>query len=482
MNIRRSPTPGSTHEDIPALIETLLDTEQRLEELTAGEVDTVAGRDGRTFLLRRAQEQLRHSEARKQAAILNALPAHVALLDAQGIIISVNEAWRRFADANHLRHQACGIGLNYLEVCDRSRGDGAADGQQVAAAVRSILAGKALRFSIEYACHADAEHHWFLFTVAPLAEDHRNGAVVMHVDVTERREVEESLQLVHKQLLVASRQAGMAEVATGVLHNVGNVLNSVNVSATLIANQVHHSKAADLAKVCVLLEQHQADLGAFLTTDPKGRIIPTYLGRLVNSLDQERKVMSGELDNLRNNIEHIKDVMAMQQDYATMSASAETVCLPDLLDDALRMSAGSLARHDIEVVRDYQTRPVLRLDKHQVIQILVNLIRNAGYACDESARADKAITLRITGDDQRVRIAVGDNGIGILPQNLTRIFEHGFTTRKRGHGFGLHKSAIAAHELGGALTVHSDGAERGATFSLELPRGAPGDTDGQPTG
>ncbi|MEO8271439.1 MAG: PAS domain-containing protein, partial [Aureliella sp.] len=175
------------NEEIPALIETLLTTEQRLEELTAGEVDTVAGRDGRTFVLRRAQDQLRHSEATKQADILNALPAHLALLDTQGNIISVNEAWRQFADANLLTSPEHAVGMNYLGICDQARGDDSSEAHQVAAGVRAVLDGEAKSFSIEYPCHSPTEARWFLLTVTPLASDRPNGAVVMHLNITDRK-------------------------------------------------------------------------------------------------------------------------------------------------------------------------------------------------------------------------------------------------------------------------------------------------------
>jgi diguanylate cyclase (GGDEF)-like protein/PAS domain S-box-containing protein len=194
MNPEKTPPPEDANEEISALIEALHQTGHRLEELTAGEVDTVADRDGRTFVLRRAQEQLRRSEAAKQAAILNALPAHIALLDTQGRIIWVNEAWRRFAGANAIKGPGYGIGLNYLEICDSARGDDASEAHHVAAGIRSVLAGGVKSYSIEYPCHSPTEQRWFLLTVAPLADDRRNGAVVMHLDVTAERHAEESLR------------------------------------------------------------------------------------------------------------------------------------------------------------------------------------------------------------------------------------------------------------------------------------------------
>ena len=155
----------------------------------------MAGRDGATFLLQRAQEHLRHSGAGKQAAILNALPAHIALLDNQGLIISVNEAWRRFAGAHVLQGPGYEIGCNYLEICDRAQGDDASEARQVAAGIRSVLNGAVKRFSLEYPCHSPAQARWFLLTVTPLADDLPNGAVVMHLDVTAKRQTAESLRI-----------------------------------------------------------------------------------------------------------------------------------------------------------------------------------------------------------------------------------------------------------------------------------------------
>ncbi len=295
----------------------------------------------------------------------------------------------------------------------------------------------------------------------------------LRVEVREREKL-------HRQLLQTSRQAGMAEVATGVLHNVGNVLNSVNVSATLVADKLRHSKVENVARICKLLRDHEADLASFLSRDPKGRIIVPYLTTLAESLAAERKAATAELEGLQKNIEHIKDIVAMQQSYAKTSGVAEAVSIPDLVEDALRMNAGSLARHDVNVARDFQARPVITVEKHKVLQVLVNLVRNAKYACDESGRVDKLLTIRTTADDHGVSIAVIDNGVGIPQENLTRIFAHGFTTRAGGHGFGLHSGAVSAKEMGGTLTGHSAGTGKGATFILELPHRSEAVTYEQP--
>jgi len=193
MTLKTVADPGDPNEEIASLIEVLHKTGERLEKLTGGEVDSVSDRAGRTFLLRRAQDRLRHSEASKQDAILNALPAHIAMLDARGVIVSVNESWRTFAVANVLQGPGYGIGLNYLDICDRADGAAAAEARQAAQGIRSVLAGSATSFSLEYPCHSPYEQRWFLLTVTPLA-DERSGAVVMHLNITDRRRAAEALR------------------------------------------------------------------------------------------------------------------------------------------------------------------------------------------------------------------------------------------------------------------------------------------------
>jgi PAS domain S-box-containing protein len=293
-------------------------------------------------------------------------------------------------------------------------------------------------------------------------------------DITEQKHAEEQLELLNKRLLESSRLAGMAEVATGVLHNVGNVLNSVNVSSTLICNQVRNSRTSRLRDVILLLNRNSSNLVDFLTNDPKGKIVPSYLTNLSDRLADEQQDLLRELELLVKNIEHIKEIVAMQQNYARVSGIIETLSIRNLVEDALQMHTAALARHGILVVREYQEVPVISVDKHKVLQILVNLIRNAKYAMDSAARRDKRLTVSIQmTETNTVQITVADNGIGISQENLTRIFSHGFTTKREGHGFGLHSGALAAREMGGSLYARSDGPGQGATFILELPLSAP---------
>ena len=289
-------------------------------------------------------------------------------------------------------------------------------------------------------------------------------------DMTERRQAEEALHNSQQKLLETSRLAGMAEVATGVLHNVGNVLNSVNVSAGLVVEKISRSKVPQISKAASLLTGCNGDLADYLTNDPNGRKLPSFFAKLGVFLEEENAELLREVDQLARNIEHIKEVVAMQQSYAKVSGIFENLPAEQLVEDAIELNMGAFERHGITVERDFAPVPLVCVDRHKVLQILINLVRNAKYALDDSQRSDKRLTISIAaGAEQNVRVTLTDNGIGISPENLTRIFGHGFTTRRDGHGFGLHSGANAAREIGGSLTAESEGLGRGATFTLELP-------------
>ncbi len=296
-----------------------------------------------------------------------------------------------------------------------------------------------------------------------------SGLVCVAQDISERKKAERELERANKQLLETSRKAGMAEVATSVLHNVGNVLNSVNVSSAVISDKVKNSKIASFTKAVGLMEEHQSDLAAFLAHDERGRKLPGYLSKLAANLAYEQKEILQEVDSLAGNILHIKEIVATQQNYARVSGITESLLVRDLVEDALRINAGGMERHGVTVMREYADTPPVLVEKHKMLQVLVNLIGNAKYACEASTQSNKQVTLRVTHEDNWVKVSVIDTGVGISKENLARIFGYGFTTKKEGHGFGLHSSALAAKEMGGTLTVSSEGPEQGATFTLEIP-------------
>ncbi|AKA84775.1 MULTISPECIES: DAHL domain-containing protein [Pseudomonas] len=280
----------------------------------------------------------------------------------------------------------------------------------------------------------------------------------------------QQLKDAQSELMDSARQAGMAEIATNVLHNVGNVLNSVNISADLVTRTLRNSKAKGLGKAMQLLNEHPGDLGTFLTEDAKGKLLPGYLNQLVDAIALEQQGMADELTQLSKSVDHIKDIVSTQQSYAGASSLLEPVDIGALMDDALRMNAGALSRHHVTVVKEYAQVPQILGDKHRLLLIMVNLISNAKYAMTGLSDRPRQMTLTVLpGADDTLKISVKDDGEGIPPENMIRIFTHGFTTRKEGHGFGLHSCALAAVEMNGQLSAHSDGPGRGAVFTLTIP-------------
>lgn len=289
-------------------------------------------------------------------------------------------------------------------------------------------------------------------------------------EVAERKRAEEELRALQEQHIESARRAGMAEIATSVLHNVGNVLNSVNISAGVITDKVARLGIADLQRAVAMMQEHSDDLGEFVTRDERGRHVLPFLTALGDQMRSVTEQIDTETRSLVKNIEHIKDIVALQQSYAGASGMVEIVSVSDLLDDAIRINLASIRRHGVEVVRGYDDLPSVALDKQKFLQIVINLVSNAKYSVMHGRPENGRIDVRLTRHEHnRIRVEVIDNGQGIPPENLTRIFSHGFTTKRNGHGFGLHGSALYAKEMGGSLRASSAGVGCGATFTLELP-------------
>jgi signal transduction histidine kinase len=280
----------------------------------------------------------------------------------------------------------------------------------------------------------------------------------------------EELAGAQQRLIDLSRQSGRAEVAIGVLHNVGNVLNSVNVSAGLMAGKIRESRVENLAALVNMLHEHQGQLDEYLANDPKGSRVLPYLSKLSGHLTLERRSLLTEMELLTGNLGHIKEIVATQQSHARVSGLNEEILLEMLIEDAFRMIDPSFERHEIEVRRDFAGLPPMVADKHRILQILLNLLSNAKQSVKEYSGNERAIYVRTRrlGEDV-VTVEIQDTGVGLTAENLTKIFAQGFTTRRDGHGFGLHSGALAARQMGGTLRAVSEGIGYGATFILELP-------------
>jgi PAS domain S-box-containing protein len=339
-----------------------------------------------------------------------------------------------------------------------------------------IRTGDPIIGRIEKEAHPDGHVTWALSSKMPLRNSRGEiiGTFGISKNITALKEAEEQLEKVHRQLVTVSREAGMAEIATNVLHNVGNVLNSVVVSTGLIGARLRESKTKGFVHAMRLLDEHRADLGDFLSKDERGKCLPDYLQKLVATLTAERTYLLEEIESLNKGLDHIRDIVTTQQSYARAPTSVlEPLLLSDLLEDALRMNVGSLARREVGVVKHWPNVPEALLDKHLLLQIIVNLVGNALQAMEPVTDRPRRLTLRAEKIDGLIRVEVEDNGEGITPENLARLFTHGFTTRKSGHGFGLHSCALAAKAMGATIHAHSDGPGQGARFTLDLPFKAP---------
>jgi signal transduction histidine kinase len=276
-------------------------------------------------------------------------------------------------------------------------------------------------------------------------------------------------EMLHRQLLDASRRAGMAETATGVLHNVGNALNSVNVSASIISEKLLGPEIAELSAATGMLLGQKHRLAEYLGQDAAGRNMPDYLALLTEGLRTQQSLVAEEVKRLSQGVDHIKEIVRAQQESARRTTIAERVSADELFEHAIVLNAATCTRHHIEVVREYEQRPALLVDKHLALQVLMNLFANAVQALKESEGRERRVTLRIRQAGAMVVFEVEDNGIGIAAENMPHLFEHGFTTRADGHGFGLHSAATTAAELHGVLKAHSQGRGCGARFTLEMP-------------
>lgn len=284
----------------------------------------------------------------------------------------------------------------------------------------------------------------------------------LRAEMDERRKLE-------ARLLETSRQAGMAQVATGVLHNVGNVLNSVNISAHLLRDSLAVNPRLRLLKQTADLLRGQPDIARFIADDPRGRLVPRLLLEVIDQMVAAQPEFAREIEQMVQHVDHIKQIVAMQQGYAKAGGVLETLAPSALFEEAILLVQASIDRHGVHLTRAFDAAPDYETDRHQVLQILVNFLTNAVQAVKPNQDGERHITLRLACDEERIAFAVEDNGTGIASENLEKIFQHGFSTRRDGHGFGLHSGALAARNLGGRLSVHSDGPGHGACFTLELP-------------
>jgi signal transduction histidine kinase/ligand-binding sensor domain-containing protein len=288
-------------------------------------------------------------------------------------------------------------------------------------------------------------------------------------EIEERKRMEHEVEQVHKQLLVASRQAGMAEIAANVLHNVGNLLNSLNTSAHVLWEHVRKSKAANLKKVDVVLQENRGNLAQFLTEDERGKRLPDYVSMLTASVEREQAQIQEEAGAIRGFIEQIIDAVAKQQEYARGPGFSENIVLSELVEEAVRIAEPMFVHRKIHLMRDYSESLTVSVDRHKVVQLIGTLLSNAVHACEAGSSAAKQVCVHIRRQSDHAIVEVEDNGVGIPTENLVKIFAHGFSAQAGRHASSLHLSALIAKEMRGNLSAQSEGLQKGARFTLQLP-------------
>jgi len=425
---------------------------------------TIGRLQAEVSLRRRAEDSLRASESRLRVIVDNE-PECVIVLDRSGVIQEINPSGIHLFSAD----ERSPIGRRLTEYLSPAQCD------LFELHRESVLSGTPGVVEVKVTGETGrATEVWLETHSVPLRDDGGTVASMLLVarDFTARRAAEREKESLQQQLITASRQAGMAEIASGVLHNVGNVLNSVNVSARMISESLRASRLPSLGKVVALIQSEKSRLAEFVTTDPRGKCLPDFLEQLHSKLREDHDAIDRETAQLCDGIEHIKEVVRMQQNSATSGPLVLPTEPTSVMEDAIRVNLVSMERHHIHLVRQYE--PGLSetgLDKHKILQILINLISNAKKATCAPSVGERRITVRVARSDDggALLFEVTDNGVGIESQNVSKLFRHGFTTGHGGHGFGLHSSANAAGEMKGTLVGRSDGPGLGATFTLNVP-------------
>lgn len=402
-------------------------------------------------------------EAEKLAYVAEYTDNAVVITDNHGRIEWVNEGF----------HRVTGYTLD--EVRGEKPGQllqGPATDPRTVAEMNQALAQES-GFDVELINYTKSgEEYWVAVEVRPIHDD--DNRVVKYIavesDITQRkREAAERARL-NQELIAASRHAGMADVATGVLHNIGNVLTSVNVSLEFVSDRLGKSTIPNICQAGGLVREHLDDFSDYVQNNERGKHLPDFLALATEKLAGDYDAIKTEIEGLRTNVEHMKEVVAMQQTYAKQRPIRQRIAISKVVHDSVNAVGFATEKQGIKLELELRYSGDLVTDKHTVIQILVNLLMNAKQAVSNVEGQNPCVRI-ITDvtDDSVVTISVCDNGIGIASDQLPRIFEHGFTTKDNGHGFGLHSSANAAKSLSGKLRASSDGPGQGATFTLELP-------------
>ena len=284
-----------------------------------------------------------------------------------------------------------------------------------------------------------------------------------------RRDLRQSLNQAEDKTKQLIYKTDMYQMATGVLHNVGNALNSINIATQNICNLAKDSKVPQLLKASRILEKHQGDITHFLSQDPTGVLLPEYLQSVGKFLVDDLARLREEVEELQRHCNLIRQLINTQQFYAKIEPTPSVLNLSTLINDALQFEKVSLERHKIQVTVDVSATGFISGNQSKVLHVFLNLIKNAkeSLLCAEQKQRKLKITTR--RDRDQLLVFISDDGLGLSKSQLNRMFNYGFTTKQEGHGFGLYTCDQTMKELGGTISVTSEGLGKGATFKLVFP-------------
>ena len=407
--------------------------------------------------------EIKTSEAEKLALVARYTDNGVVITDDEGRIEWANEGFELITgfDSNEILGKRTSDFLDGLQT----------DSEKSSAMAKAIENEEGFDFELLQYCK-NGQPFWMSIEGRPIRN--QKGDVTRFIaierDISDRVYAEVERQKLNERLVDASRAAGIAEVAVGVLHNVGNALNSVNISASLIQNNIRKSAFQNLERLTGLIEEHPGDFGEFVANDRRGRKIPEYMLKVTDALRDERSKITTEFQNLISNVDHIKKIVAVQQETARTRKLNQTLSIQEVIQEAIAVNDSPQSNHQITIRPHIQEDlPDIESDRRKILHILANLLDNAMDSLVESANPDPRIDIYVRAAENEVLIEVSDNGVGIPNGLLSTIFQHGFSTQVDNHGFGLHCSANAAAELRGSLIAISEGTGHGATFRLALP-------------
>lgn len=319
--------------------------------------------------------------------------------------------------------------------------------------------------------HKDGRWLWFFVRAATVrGKQGRPGRIYgSNTDITKRKEAELELVRAQEEALVNAHAAGKAEFATTVLHNIGNVLNSVNVDSLHIRKTLEGMRLQQMVMACKLLVEHRANLADYLINDERGSRLPEYLARVSAVVARDAGSLSRLSDDIAAKVDLMRDIIETQQSYATTTQGALPYDIKRLAEEALKVQMDSIRRRGVSLHQNFSEVPQVVVNSSKLIHVMINMLKNAVEAMEAVPENRRELTLTIKAARGRVILSIADTGMGIAPENLPKMFTYGFSTKKTGHGFGLHYCARTIEAMGGEVRVESAGVNKGATFIISFP-------------